>query len=176
MARASRDLPKLQGLLLVGGSAAYLLAIAAAAFVTVSMSARDNAASQKELARKVEPHVPGDLIRTPEVILRKMSSNPQQSRQEIALLVQKIRTQDQQDADGFVKSLIKERSDLQGLPFQMGGACRMTQESSNLFGMAVGITHASLRAEDTAIIGKVDSVDRFMTHWNGQDPRPASRP
>lgn len=173
MARASRDLPKLQGLLLVGGSAVYLLAIASAALISVSMSAREDAASRREVARKVEPHLPNELIRTPEVLLyRNMPSNPQAARTQIAQLVSNIRAQDQRDGDGFVKSLIKERDDLQGLPFLMGGACRMAPGASSLFGMAVGITHASLRAEDTAIISKVDSVDRFMTHWNGQDPAP----
>jgi len=168
MARASRDLAKHQKLLLLGGFAVYLTAMVAAALISVGLSAREDAVARQEQARKVEPRAPGDLLRTPEVVIKPIAPNGQ-ARQEIAQLVQKIRVQDQMDADGFVKDLIRSRPDLQGLPFQMGGACRMTAQTSDAFGMAVGLTHESLRAQDFSSFQTVDPVGRFFDHWGGQD-------
>jgi hypothetical protein len=170
MARASRDLRKYQTLLLAGGFAVYLLAIGAAALIAHAMAVREEAVGRQDLARTSEQRPPSDLlVRVPEVLLKDMPANAQQSRGEIAQLVQKIRVQDMQDADGFVKGLKKDRADLNGLPFLMGGACRMAAGSADLFGAAVGLTHDALRAADSSIVTEVDPVDRFLTGWNGND-------
>jgi hypothetical protein len=169
MAKTDRDLPKRQGLLLAGGCAVYLTAIVAAALLSVGLTAKEDAASRKEQAQKAEPKAPGDLLRVPEVVIKEIPANPQQARAQINQLVQTIRADDQLEAEGSVKKLIKERPDLQGLPFLMGGACRMDAATSSMFGTAVGITHDSIQAEDSAVITKVDALDRFSQQWTSQD-------
>jgi hypothetical protein len=169
MAKTFRDLPTRQVFLLAGGCAAYLTAIVTAGLLSVGMTARDDAASRKEQAQRAEPRAPVDLQRVPEVVIASIPANPQNSRNQINQLVQSIRTEDQMSEEGFVKKLIKERPDLQGLPFLMGGACRMNAALSSSFGSAVGLTHASIQAEDTAVLPKVDALDRFSQQWSGQD-------
>jgi len=168
MARAFRDLPRHQALFLAGGCTAYVLAIAAAALISAGMAAKEDARERREAARKTEPRPPDELFRTPEVLLEPVAPN-NGARQQLVQLAQKIREKDNQDTDGFVKALIKERSDLQGLPFQMGGACRMEQAAVSSFALAVATTRESLRAEDKTFFGKVDSVDYFFERWNDND-------
>src|SRR5437879_4945641 len=123
MASTSRNLPRQHGLwLIVGGSVTYLTVIAIAAGVAISMASVDDARERKERARRAEPRPPIDLIRVTEVDLQRIPPNPPQAKTQLVALVQKIRGQEQMgDPDGFVKGLIRERSDLQGLPFLMGG-------------------------------------------------------
>ncbi len=168
MARTFRDLTGKQGLCLAGGCVAYLLAIAAAALMTASMASVQESRQREEAKRRTEPRAPADLLKVPEVSLKHIEANPHQAQVELAMLVRKIRAQDAQP-DGFVKSLIKERADLQGLPFLMGGMCRMEPGTSSLFASAVTTTHDALQAENNALFKPVDSVDRFWTSWGGQD-------
>jgi hypothetical protein len=169
MAKTFRDLPKRQAFLLAGGCAAYLTAIVAAGLLSIGMTARDDATSRKEQAERVGPKAPVDLLRVPEVVIASIPANPQNARGQINQLVQNIRTEDQMNEEGFIKKLIKERPDVQGLPFLMGGACRMNAATSSIFGTAVGITHDSIQAEDSSVFPKVEALDRFSQQWSGQD-------
>jgi len=169
MAKTFRDLPKRQAFLLAGGFAAYLTAIVGAGLLSIGMTVRDDAASRKEQAQRAEPKAPVDLLRVPEVVIATIPANPQNARGQISQLVQEIRNADQMEPEGYIKKIIKEKPDLQGLPFLMGGACRMNAATSSIFGTAVGITHDSIQAEDSAIFPKVDALDRFSQQWSGQD-------
>jgi hypothetical protein len=169
MAKTFRDLSKRQVFLLAGGCAAYLTAIVAAGLLSIGMTAKDDAAARKEKAQRIEPKPPVMLQQVPEVVIAAIPANPQNARGQINQLVQTIRNEDQINEEGFVKKLIKERPDLQGLPFLMGGACRMNAATASIFGSAVGITHDSIQAEDTAVFPKVDALDRFSQQWSGQD-------
>jgi hypothetical protein len=172
MAKTFRDLPKHQGLLLAGGFFVYLMAIVAAALLSVGMAAKDDAASRKEQAQKAEPKAPVDLLRVPEVVVALIPANPQQARGQINALVQRIRAADQMEPEGFIKKLPKDDPKLQGLPFLMGGACRMDATMSSVFSTAVGLTHDAIQAEDSAIFPKVNALDRFSQQWAGQDSAP----
>jgi hypothetical protein len=172
MARPSRDLTGLQGLWIAGACGAYLTATVAIALLTTGYSVVDEARAKKEQARKAEPRPPADLLRVAEVALKPIPPNPDVARTQINQLVADIRTKDEQDADGFVKGLVKERPDLQGLPFQMGGKCRMDATSSNLFGVAIGMVRDAMRAEDSTLFTQVDPAGKFLETWGVQDTAP----
>src|SRR4029079_14415490 len=59
----------------------------------------------------------------------------------------------------------------EGLPFQMGGACRMGPGVSTSFGMAVGIVRDSIQREQQRIVSPVETVSDFWHHWS-QVPQP----
>src|SRR5437868_11472884 len=124
MARVFRDLPRHQTWLLISGCCAYVGAILAIGLFASGFSLVEDNRSRQIEAKKAEPKPPSDLRQVPEVALYRIPANEQQARPQLAQLVQKIRSDDAQDADGFVKGLIQGRADLQGLPFIMGGACR----------------------------------------------------
>jgi hypothetical protein len=164
-----RDLPRQKGLwLIVGGSFAFLTVIAIAAGVAISMASVDDSRERAEKARRAEPRPPIDLLRVPEVDLERIAPNPAQAKVQLTQLVHKIRGQEAGDPDGFVKGLIRERSDLQGLPFLMGGQCRMNAATVDAFAFAVAATHDSLRAEDNSM-RTVDPVERFWDQYGGRD-------
>lgn len=168
MARAFRDLPRFQGMLLVGACAAYLAAIVIGGVISYGMAAREDSRQQQDAARRAEPVPPADVLRVPEVVVENIPANANTARPQLAQLVQKIRAHDTREPDGFVKHLIKDRRDLQGLPFQMGGACRMNPGLVNSFAAAVAITHETLQSEGS-FFNKADSVDTFLERWGGQD-------
>lgn len=171
MARTTRDLSRKQGLWLAGGCAVFLAAISAAALITVSMTSVQEVRQQQDQARRSEPRPPAELANVPELVIEPIPANPHQAHQQLAQLVQRIRAKNQEDPnEGFIKELIRTRSDLRGLPFIMGGACRMEPALTNTFAQAVATTHDSLRAEDNSTFGAVDSVDVFWDRWSGQDP------
>jgi len=169
MAKTSWDLPSHKAMLLVGGCTAYLATIAIAALISVSMASVDQSRERAEQARIEERHTPAELLKVPEVDLERIPANAQQAKVQLAQLTQKIRREDSVAPDGFLKKVIKERSDLQGLPFLMGGACRMEPALSNSFASAVATTHDSLRAADKATFRTVEPVERFWERWGGQD-------
>ena len=53
------------------------------------------------------------------------------------LQLAKIRFLNEKEIDGFLKTLLKEREDLQGLPFRMGDSCRMKLAKTKYFKQAV---------------------------------------
>ena len=170
MARVFHDLPRHYTWLMVGGCCAFMTGMAAIALFAAGFGWMEDKKNQQAEAKKLEPKPPADLARVPEVTLYRMSmTNGQQSRTKLAELVQNIRTEDSQQEDGFVKGLIKGRADLQGLPFRMGGACRMDQQASNAFANAVALTHESLQTQDTTVVGSVDPAARFFDQYGGQD-------
>ncbi len=169
MAKTFRDLPRFYGFVLCAGVASYLGILAVIALMIGGVTAREDALERREQARKAEPRPPDDLRRVPEVTLETFSQNPQVSKQQLTQLVRKIRAQDGADPDAFVKGLIRDRSDLRGLPFQMGGKCRMDAATTGAFGVAVATTHSVLRMEDTALITSVEPAAEFFTRYGSQD-------
>src|SRR5579883_2951986 len=141
MAKTFRDLPRFYGFVLCAGVASYLGILAVIALMIGGVTAREDALERREQARKAEPRPPDDLRRVPEVTLETFSQNPQVSKQQLTQLVRKIRAQDGAHPDAFVKGLIRDRSDLRGLPFQMGGKCRMDAATTGAFGVAIATTH-----------------------------------
>jgi len=169
MAKAIRDLPRYQGWWLAGGCVAFLTAVTAAALITAAMTAVQESRERQVAQQRTEPRPPSELLRVPEVRLLPAQGNHAAARQELVQVFQKVRTQEQADADGFVKNLLATRTDMKGMPFLMGGMCRMDNTTSGLFGAAVGTTHDALQEETNSTFRSVDSVDVFWTRWGGQD-------
>jgi hypothetical protein len=169
MTRPTRDLPRYMGFWLAGGCVAFLAMVAAAALMTYGMNSLEASRQRAEDGRRAEPRAPTDLMRVQEVALKHIAPNPNQAKVELAQLVRDIRTQEAGDPDGFVKKLIKERPEMQGMPFQMGGMCRMDPQTSNLFAEAVGTTHDALQTEEQSRLRSAESVDVFLSRWGGQD-------
>jgi len=169
MAKAPQDFSRYQGWMLIGGCAAYVTGLMTVALLMVGWTSVEEKRGRSEQARRAEPKPPNELARVQEVVIEQIPANPGQSRQQIAQLVAKIQADEAQDPDGFVKRLIRERPDLQGMPFQMGHACRMNGAVSSAFGNAVNLTRDVMRAEDTAIVGPVEPASRFFEEYGGQD-------
>jgi hypothetical protein len=58
---------------------------------------------------------------------------------------------------------------MRGLPFQMGGMCRMDHATSSLFAQAVATTHDALQTEEHSKFRASESVDVFWANWGGND-------
>jgi hypothetical protein len=170
MARTPRDLSTGQVFWLAGACGVFLAVVAIAALITVGVASVENSRQRQAEARHVEPRPPIDLNRVPELVIEPIEANGQ-ARVKLAQLVRDIRQQNQREEDGFVKKLVRERTDLQGLPFQMGHKCRMDALIVDLFASAVGLTHETLRSAGASSVTtrSSDSVEQFWTRWNGQD-------
>jgi hypothetical protein len=171
MARTTRDLSRAQGLWLAGGCAVFLAGISAAALLTATMTSVQDVREQKQQVRKAEPKPPVELAKVTEVVIEPIPANPHEAHAKLTQLVRNIRTANQKDPnEGYIKELIRTRSDLRGLPFIMGGACRMQAAAATAFASAVAATHDSLRTEDSTSFRTVDSVDLFWNRWGQEEP------
>jgi len=171
MARSFRDLPRKYVLWLGGASVVWLAGIAAAALITAGLTTVQESRREQDEARRTEPRPPTELAAVPEVVIKQVASaNPAQAKAELVQMVNDIRAKDQRDPDGFVKELIRTRNDLRGLPFIMGNKCRMEGGAADTFAMAVATTHDAIRAEESATMRSVDSVDQFWNNWTGDTP------
>jgi hypothetical protein len=169
MARAARDLSRIQVFLLAGACGAFLGVILIATLITMGLTSVDNSRQRREEARRTEPRPPTDLTRVPELVVESIEpNNPARARAQLAQLAQRIRSQNRQEEDGFLKNLLNDRSDLRGLPFQMGHQCRMQAHLVDLFANAVSITHESIRNADAVSVSssKVDPVEDFWSRWS----------
>jgi hypothetical protein len=168
MASTFQEFPRQLNLrLIVGGAVAFIVLIAIAAGVAIGLAMVEESHDRADKIRRAEPRPPIDLTRVPEIDLERIAPTPQAKGQLLAL-VHKMRGLEANDPDGFVKDLIRTRSDLQGMPFLMGGQCRMNGVTANAFSSAVALTHDSLRAEESGL-RTVDSVERFWNNYGGQD-------
>lgn len=87
--------------------------------------------------RASQPAAPfnDDLNRVPEVIFGEPLSRqltPQQSTEQMAQRLEKVNFLNGKERDGFLKALIRERTELQGLPFRMGDDCRASDERARM--------------------------------------------
>jgi hypothetical protein len=72
-----------------------------------------------------------------------------------AHLIARINHLNRKKADGFLEALRDTRSDLAGLPFALGDACRTTGERSRQFALAVATVRGALRPQGGAIVPAV---------------------
>jgi hypothetical protein len=89
----------------------------------------------------VVPLAFADLEGAPEVSLQ--DAVPSSSAGEIASAIAKINSLNEGEPDGFIKSLVRKRVDLAGLPFVLGDACRKTDKESRAFARAATDVHRS---------------------------------
>lgn len=95
-----------------------------------------------------------DLSQVPEVTLTEPFGKKPDSRKEmeaIAHQIAKINFLNVSKKDVFLEKLIASRADLQGLPFVLGGACRLTTAYGGFFARAVGDVHSSLQSDLVAL-------------------------
>jgi hypothetical protein len=97
-----------------------------------------------------------------------------------AHLVAKVNFLNQKEADGFLKTLVAHRSDLQGLPFVMGAAARANKASIMAFHEALAkIRRAQQINIDPALAGNDQIVANQFWHSFQPDqepPAPGHRP
>jgi hypothetical protein len=90
-----------------------------------------------------------ELARVPEVSFQEPISrgvSVDKAREQTAQMLAKINFVNQKERDGFLKTLVSKRADLNGLPFAMGEACRQTQERGKQFAQALGTLRQALQA------------------------------
>jgi hypothetical protein len=95
----------------------------------------------------IKPITGDDLTRVPEVCFQAVSDQrPAQpgTVQQTAFQIAKINHLNGMKADGFLESLRAQRSDLAGLPFAMGDACRTKGDRSKQFAAAVATVRRAL--------------------------------
>lgn len=83
------------------------------------------------------PAPTNDLSRIPEVCLEPpLAASPVEARRHIARQIEKINELNAGKTDGFLEVLQSERSDLRGLPFARGDACRSKESRNKPFTLA----------------------------------------
>jgi HEAT repeats len=92
------------------------------------------------------------------------------ARKGIADQMRVMRDHNRNAEDGFVRHLMKERSDLAGLPFLLGGSCRLDAQMTNLFRQAsitVRRAAAAPRSSQTAYVSAAPGpiANRFWYDW-----------
>jgi hypothetical protein len=88
------------------------------------------------------PLLSEDLTRVPEISFEAKSAkqaDPQKALAHNAHTVAKINHLNREKSDGFMEALLGARTDLAGMPFVMGDACRMKGERSREFGQALNL-------------------------------------
>lgn len=162
---------------LIAGAAAYSLVIVACFLLTFGLTSwgESTARVQERRAADADSTPPQELLQVPEVDLFQLPKNLPlgQARNEIQNWVNKSRQMNNKQQDAFLLALIKERKDLEGLPFKMGKECRMGSEVANSFGQAVRMVRTSLNEEQSAVplTGSADPVSRFWGSWQGMPGR-----
>jgi hypothetical protein len=91
--------------------------------------------------------LPDDLAQVPEVALHEPLPHnlpPQQARQQLTRLAARMGRLNQQQDDGFLRALLRQRPDLAGLPFLLGGPCRQDRDTARRFVAAVRDVRSAL--------------------------------
>jgi hypothetical protein len=102
-----------------------------------------------------------DLARVPEVEFQAPPAKAltgEAAMKDTAYLIARINHLNGKRADGFLEALRGERSDLAGLPFAMGEACRTTGERSRQFALAVATVRGALHPTNQVIATNLNQV------------------
>jgi hypothetical protein len=87
------------------------------------------------------------LANVPELMLSApiaKGTPPDKAMETIALQIAKVNHLNKEKSDRFMEALVAERADLTGLPFEMGGKCRLSTTRSRYFKEAVSLIRDSL--------------------------------
>jgi hypothetical protein len=101
-----------------------------------------------EVRHPVGPLQTDDLTQVPEVRFQRARTKdlPKgKGMEQTAHAIAKINHLNAKETDGFLKALLADRSDLAGLSFAMGDACRTTGERSRQFKLAVAVVRSVLQ-------------------------------
>ncbi len=88
-----------------------------------------------------------DLGKVPEATFGEPISKAQseiKAMEETAFVLAKINQANRQKTDGFLHSLLADRTDLRGLPFLMGDQCRMREDDAKVFARCASLLHQAL--------------------------------
>jgi hypothetical protein len=122
------------------------------------------------------PQVEEDLSLVPTLTLLDHKPNFYSSHQFDELIAKQtttIKELDLKQEDGFWKILLKQRTDLAGLPVLLGKACRMKDVDRGAFNISVKCIHQSL--DKFAVKKAFDSAEqRAKSFWSNYDQQPAS--
>ncbi len=93
------------------------------------------------------PWLSDDLGKVPEVSLQDFQPKllKDKARWQTASTIAKINDRNRKHDDGFMELLLATRSDLKGLPFTLGEACRKTEEQSWLFREELALIRGEIR-------------------------------
>jgi hypothetical protein len=101
-----------------------------------------------EIAR-ARPVVGDDPAKVPELLFQKALPKElptEQVMEQTALTIARINHVNKKETDAFIKALREQRTDLAGLHFAMGDACRTKGEHSRQFTIAVALVRRSMSA------------------------------
>jgi hypothetical protein len=113
-----------------------------------------------KLKRVVGPLLTNDLSRVPEVRFQASTKAVNaEARQQIAHQIAKINHLNDKNTDGFIEALRSERSDVAGMPFAMGDACRTKGERSKQFALAVATVRRALPGLPQQSFGNILNVN-----------------
>jgi hypothetical protein len=106
-----------------------------------------------KVEHRSEPVRGNDLSRVPEVQFEAAQSHADgRAIERIAHQIAKINHLNDKVTDGFIEALRIERTDLTGLPFAMGDACRTKGERSKQFAFAVGTVRQAMQPPGAASV------------------------
>jgi hypothetical protein len=118
-----------------------------------------------------------DLAKVPELTLSEHIANndPKKAMETIAHQVARINHLNAGKKDRFMEVLLAERTDLAGLPFQMGEACRMPIARSRHFARSVGMVHNSLNGQQSEVSFLQNLMQVYLSddEGHGKVPRGA---
>jgi hypothetical protein len=111
------------------------------------------------------PVLGDDLARIPEVQFEALpAKNPgAEATKHIAHQIAKINHLNAKKTDGFLEALLNHRTDLAGLSFAMGDACRTTGEQSEQFNHAVQTVRNALQSQPMFLSGSIVARERVFT-------------
>ena len=110
-------------------------------------------------APKAKDSIPSAFVDSLEEVPELMLSEPfakgmanQKAIEAIAFQIAKVNHLNKEKSDRFMEALLADRPDLAGLPFQMGGACRLSTTRSRYFKDAVGLVRDSLSEDNRQLV------------------------
>lgn len=109
------------------------------------------------------------LARVPEVAVDKpfqANVSPAVAKQQINGLIARIRADNNRKQDEFLIARMNERSELRGLPFVMGDACRLNQNKAQNFQNSVQAVRDGLEREMHSSSGDVPHHQQHTPFWN----------
>ncbi len=148
--------------MLVGGA---LLA------VVIALAGMGLWTSEKALpvARPADPPPGNELLRVPEVAVA--SAVPHdigaaQAKQRVSQLIATIRNENARGQDAFVLANMERRSELRGLPFVMGAACRQERGKASSFQASVSAVRDGQEADSARFAAHDPKGDPHSPFWN----------
>ncbi|MCI0456696.1 MAG: HEAT repeat domain-containing protein [Gemmataceae bacterium] len=112
-----------------------------------NMTLRELLPTSPQLALPTGPLVSDDLRQVPEVAFQAAPPKgiePRKALEQAAHQIAKINHVNQKKTDAFMETLLSNRTDLVGLPFTLGDACRTKEEARQHFQQALAVVRLAI--------------------------------